>query len=393
MNKKINSTTYMMAAGHFLCDMNQGALPAILPFLMTKYHFTYTGIAGLILAANLISSIIQPLIGHYADKKSKKWMLPIGLLLSSGGIAAIGILSSYWVIFSVAMISGIGTAIFHPEAAKTVNKASSKYKASNMSFFSLGGTLGFALGPIVSTTSILLWGLKGIMILIIPTTLFVMVMLKAKNNIRPPEKIEKNIANKVEFDQGKAQWKSFSLLSILLCIRSVVFYGLNTFLPLFWINILLQSKSDGTSMLSIFLLFGAIGTLIGGRLADRFGYVTTTKISFVSLFPLLCLLAIAKNTLFATIILLFVGIFIFLPYSSMVVLGQKYLPNRLGLASGITLGLAVSVGGIAAPLLGKIADTYGIQTVMIVISCISLVSTIFSFILSNEKEKIEHIQA
>jgi FSR family fosmidomycin resistance protein-like MFS transporter len=146
-------------------------------------------------------------------------------------------------------------------------------------------------------------------------------------------------------------------------------------------------------MLSIFLLFGAIGTLIGGRLADRFGYVTTTKISFVSLFPLLCLLAIAKNTLFATIILLFVGIFIFLPYSSMVVLGQKYLPNRLGLASGITLGLAVSVGGIAAPLLGKIADTYGIQTVMIVISCISLVSTIFSFILSNEKEKIEHIQA
>jgi FSR family fosmidomycin resistance protein-like MFS transporter len=236
MNKKINSTTYMMAVGHFLCDMNQGALPAILPFLMTKYHFTYTGIAGLILAANLISSIIQPLIGHYADKKSKKWMLPIGLLLSSGGIAAIGILSSYWVIFSVAMISGIGTAIFHPEAAKTVNKASSKYKASNMSFFSLGGTLGFTLGPIVSTTSILLWGLKGIMILIIPTTLFVMVMLKAKNNIRPPEKIEKNIANKVEFDQGKAQWKSFSLLSILLCIRSVVFYGLNTFLPIFCCN-------------------------------------------------------------------------------------------------------------------------------------------------------------
>jgi FSR family fosmidomycin resistance protein-like MFS transporter len=377
-----------MAVGHLICDMNQGALPALLPFLITKYNYSYTEIAGLILAANLVSSIIQPLIGHYSDRTSQRWMLPAGILLGSGGLVVIGILSSYWAIFFAVMISGIGIAIFHPEAAKTVNRVSVTNKASNMSIFSFGGTLGFALGPVVITASILIWGIKGIFILIVPAVIMSIVFLKLRNQ----KKYQENVSEHVTDIVNKDQWKPFSLLSIILCIRSIVFYGLNTFLPIYWVSILLQSKSYGSSMLSVFFLFGGIGTLFGGRLADRFGYITIIKISFAALVPTLLLLSIVKNPIIATTMLICAGVLIFLPYSSMVVLGQKYLPNRLGLASGVTLGLAVSVGGIAAPVLGKIADIYGVQNVMIVIFCISIVSTLFSFTLSNEKEKVQSMQ-
>ncbi|MCH5583683.1 MFS transporter [Shimazuella sp. AN120528] len=390
MNKKINSTTYTMAFGHLFCDMNQGALPAILPFLIAKYHFSYTAIAGLILAANLISSIIQPLIGHYSDRRSANWMLPLGVLLGSGGLAAIGILSNYWSIFLAVMISGIGIAVFHPEAAKTVNKVSGRNKASNMSVFSFGGTLGFALGPVISTTSILMWGLQGVFILLVPAVIMTMFLFKPINKMKSEDTSFESFSKTI---QRKDQWRSFSLLSIILCIRSIVFYGLNTFIPIYWVSVLLQSKSTGSSMLSIFFLCGAIGTLVGGRLADQFGYIPIIKTSFVILFPALFLLGTVNNTVMATIMLICVGMIIFLPYSPMVVLGQKYLPNRPGLASGFTLGLAVSVGGIAAPVLGKIADIYGVHQVMIVIACISIVSTIFSHTLSNETDKVKRIQA
>ncbi|MCM3763244.1 MFS transporter [Alkalihalobacillus oceani] len=386
MYRKVNSKTYTMAAGHLFCDMNQGALPAILPFLILSYGFSYTAAAGLILAANIISSIFQPLIGLYSDKASKGWMVPLGLLLSGGGLAVIGFLSNYWLIFISVMISGLGIAIFHPEAAKVVHLTSGEHKATSMSVFSLGGTLGFALGPIVVTGSVLLWGLQGLLALIIPAIIMGLITMRpvnkpVTNNDGMPKK-ECTRPGEIKIDQ----WKPFSLLSIVLCVRSIVFYGLNTFIPLLWVSVFLQSGSSGNVLLSLFLLFGAMGTIMGGRIADTYGLVKLIRISFVLLVPILLLLSATDSPLLAGGFILLAGIFIFMPYSSMVVLGQKYLPNRLGLASGITLGVAVSAGGIFAPVLGRIADSYGIQTVLFVLFCISIISILFSYTLSVDKK-------
>ncbi|MET3504285.1 MFS transporter [Halalkalibacter oceani] len=386
MYRHVNSKTYTMAAGHLFCDMNQGALPAILPFLILNYGFSYTAAAGLILAANIISSIFQPLIGLYSDKASKGWMVPLGLLLSGGGLAAIGFLSNYWLIFISVMMSGLGIAIFHPEAAKTVHMTSGEQKATSMSVFSLGGTMGFALGPIVVTVSVLLWGLQGLLTLIIPAIIMGLITMRPLNKPVTKndgmEKKERTRPDEIKIDQ----WKPFSLLSIVLCVRSIVFYGLNTFIPLLWVSVFLQSGSSGNVLLSLFLLFGALGTIMGGRIADTYGLVKLIRISFALLVPILFLLSATDSPLLAGGFILLAGIFIFMPYSSMVVLGQKYLPNRLGLASGITLGVAVSAGGIFAPVLGRIADSYGIQTVLLVLSCISIISMLFSYTLSVDKK-------
>lgn len=185
----------------------------------------------------------------------------------------------------------------------------------------------------------------------------------------------------------KDSWGAFAKLSIVMFGRSVIYYGLNTFLVLFWIQILGQSETIGNATLSVYYGFGALCTLLGGKLADKYGYRLVIKIGFVILFPTIVLLAMSSNVYLATMLLLPMGVAIQMVYSPMVVLGQQYLPNHVGLASGVTLGLAVSIGGIFAPCLGIIADRFGLITTMYVIAAIAVIPMVVAFILPSEKKE------
>ena len=370
-----------MAAGHLFCDMNSGILPALLPFLIFAYDFTYTAAAALIFAANIVSSVSQPFIGIYSDIISKKWMVPLGLILGSSGLAVIGFLDNYWAIFAAIMVSGLGTALFHPEAAKTVTLNAGKNKASDMSIFSLGGTLGFALGPIVATVTLMLWDLQGLIILIIPSLIMSLIIWKVTSEPAGQKTPVSSAATGQVLPQD--QWKPFSLLSVVLITRSIVFISLNTFIPLFWITIILQSNESGNTLLSIFLISTSAGTLFGGRIADSLGYLNVIRYSFIGVVPVLFILSVTESFALSALMIIAAGFLIFMPYSSLVVLGQQYLPNRVGLASGVTLGLSVSAGGVFAPVLGKIADMYGVSAVMTVIFSVAVIALIFTLMLSR----------
>ena len=376
-----------MAAGHLFCDMNSGILPALLPFLIFAYDFTYTAAAALIFAANIVSSVSQPFIGIYSDIISKKWMVPLGLILGSSGLAVIGFLDNYWAIFAAIMVSGLGTALFHPEAAKTVTLNAGKNKASDMSIFSLGGTLGFALGPIVATVTLMLWDLQGLIILIIPSLIMSLIIWKVTSEPTGQKAPVSSAATAHVLPQD--QWKPFSLLSVVLITRSIVFISLNTFIPLFWITIILQSNESGNTLLSIFLISTSAGTLFGGRIADSLGYLKVIRYSFIAVVPVLFILSVTESFALSALMIIAAGFLIFMPYSSLVVLGQQYLPNRVGLASGVTLGLSVSAGGVFAPVLGKIADIYGVSTVMTIIFVIAVIALIFTLILSRMHKQLK----
>lgn len=376
-----------MAAGHLFCDMNSGILPALLPFLIFAYDFTYTAAAALIFAANIVSSFSQPFIGIYSDIISKKWMVPLGLILGSSGLAVIGFLDNYWAIFAAIMVSGLGTALFHPEAAKTVTLNAGKNKASDMSIFSLGGTLGFALGPIVATVTLMLWDLQGLIILIIPSLIMSLIIWKVTSEPAGQKATVSTAATAQELP--KDQWKPFSLLSVVLIMRSIVFISLNTFIPLFWITIILQSNESGNILLSIFLISTSAGTLFGGRIADSLGYLKVIRYSFIAVVPVLFILSVTESFALSALMIIAAGFLIFMPYSSLVVLGQQYLPNRVGLASGVTLGLSVSAGGVFAPVLGKIADIYGVSTVMTIIFVIAVIALIFTLMLSRMHKQLK----
>ncbi len=350
----------MLSVGHMATDINQGALPALLPFFIAAYDLSYAAAAGIVFAANMTSSIVQPLFGHAADRFSKPWLLSAGLMLAGLGLALTGIFQGYqWIMF-LAIISGIGIAAYHPEAARLVNFAAGTRQGTAMSIFGVGGTLGFAIGPLIVTAALLQWGLKGTLVLIIPVSIMALVMTSQFSTFASLASHENRDQRLSGTEKTKDNWNAFSRLTITIIGRSIIFYGLNTFIPIYWIHALNQSKSAGAMALTIFASAGIIGNLLGGSLADRIGQKKVILLGYVGLTIFLPILILVNNVQAATLLLIPIGLVLYGTYSPSIVLGQKYLPNRVGFSSGITLGVAVAIGGGAAPIIGRIADLYGI---------------------------------
>lgn len=375
----------ILGIGHLATDISQGALPALLPFLIVEYQLSYSAAAGIVFAANVFSSLIQPAFGHFADRLSKTWLIPAGMLVSGAGTALIGVAPNYWFIFTVVAISGIGMAAFHPEAARLVNLVAGKNKSSAMSIFSTGGQLGFAAGPLLTTTLVLAFGLKGTLFLIVPVIVTAIFLVPMTSQVGRQER-KTNEAG-VLYPKGDQpdEWRAFSILMVAIIIRSVIFYGLNTFLPLYWLNVLHQSNAAAGTILTIYFTGGVFGTLLGGRLGDRIGYRRIVLISLLAVTFMVPAFLWMENARWATLLIVPIGISLFLSSSSVVVMGQKYLPNHVGLASGVTLGLAITAGGTAAPLLGKIADIYGIHSAMWSLTCLPLICVFLILALPRSK--------
>jgi MFS transporter, FSR family, fosmidomycin resistance protein len=362
---------FLLSAGHSCIDLCQGAIPALLPTLLIQRHLSYTAAAGLIFAANMVSSVIQPLFGHFADRLRAPWLMPAGLLIAGSGLALASLFSSYWLMALCIGISGVGIAAFHPEAARLVNELTSGQKAISMSIFALGGNIGFALGPVVITILLFFFGLRGTTALMLPLGAMALLLVFAFQ----PEPAMKT-AEKRRLKNGSDHWWAFTRLTGAIICRSAIFYGLNTFLALYWMKTLHQSQTAGAAALSMSLFAGLAGTLLGGRLADRYGRRRVVLLALGMLFPLLLLFVFVSpvNLFLAWVLLIPLGICLFAPFSVMVVMGQSYLPNHVGTASGVTLGLAVTIGGITAPLLGKVADLYGLAPALVGLACVSVLA-------------------
>ncbi|MDR3348879.1 MAG: MFS transporter [Acidaminococcales bacterium] len=381
---KLNRYNYLVMAAHTACDINQGALPAILPFLILHNNLSYTSAAGLMFAANFISAAVQPLFGYLGDRASYPWLMSLGIVMAGSGLAAIGFLENYWLIFFAAMLSGVGIAIFHPEGGRMTNLISGGKSAQAMSFFIAGGNLGFALGPLLVSFAFLSFGGQGSAVLFVPAALMSGLLILCQKNLRvfnkkPPK--EKQAASPAQADD----WLSFFRVSLLLICRSIMTYGLMTFIPLYWINILKQSAASGNAKLTVFSLSNAAATILGGYFADKYGYGKVVKGSFFTLLPVLLLLLNTGDALLATLLILPLAFSLNLSFGSLVTLGQGFLPGRLGMASGIMLGANVSIGGLSMPGLGWIGDHYGLTAAMYAIAAVSASAILFTFVLPKPR--------
>lgn len=378
-----NKNIYLLSLGHLCADLNQGALSALLPFIVSAYFFSYAKASSLVLFANLIGSMVQPVIGHISDKKDYPWIMPLGLLLAGAGMALTGFSASFSLLAIGVLISGLGIAMFHPQAAKTVNTlASQNQKGSSLSLFSFGGNIGFSLGPLYTTIIISTFGLKGSIWFFAPQLLFSISYKQFKTQPKLDTVLQKT--------KYKDNWKQFAKLCILIFSRSIVLYGVNTFLALYFINHFGLSKSNASILLSLFFAFSALSTLFGGHLADKHGQPKIITFSFLLLSVSFLLFSITSHLVFAKLILIPLAIGLSLSYSPMVSLGQAYLPNHVGLASGVTLGLAVSIGGLFAPILGLVGDHFGLSTTIKIIALITLIPALFSFFLEKKSNFSKH---
>jgi FSR family fosmidomycin resistance protein-like MFS transporter len=231
-----------------------------------------------------------------------------------------------------------------------------------MSLFSVGGNAGFAAGPILVTPLVLLLGLPGTLgLALIP---FAAAALLAHEQarltrFRPTPTMELRAAETRLPDA----WAPFARLSLAVVARSIVYFGLMTFVPLHFVSDLHTSKATANAALAVMLVAGAVGTLVGGRLADRIGRRPVFRGSMAALIPLLAILPLAGPGL-AIVLLAAIGALTIATFSITVVIGQELLPGRIGVASGVTLGLGIGIGGLSAALLGVLADQVGVHIVL-----------------------------
>jgi FSR family fosmidomycin resistance protein-like MFS transporter len=383
----------VLAAGHLCIDLCQGAVPALLPFLITQRHLSYAAAASLVLATSLASSVIQPVFGSLADRFAAPWFMPAGLLIAGVGLSGAGLATNFWLLVLSMIVSGIGVALFHPEAARWMNLVAGQKRATAMSIFSVGGNLGFAIGPLLTTTLLLAFGLPGAALLLVPLIVISLVLILTfprflSYHRRAVKRDQQAVSSE------KNDWRAFLLLTVAIICRSIVFYGVNTFLPLYWIAVLHQSKSAGSLALTILLGVGAVGTLLSGRLADRYGRRIVILVGFVALAPLILAFVTlgTLNVLLSLALLVPIGLALFAPASVMVVMGQEYLPASIGTASGVTLGLAVSVGGITTPFFGHIADLYGVHASLVGLIFVPLVAVGVTLALPRDRTRILRLE-
>jgi FSR family fosmidomycin resistance protein-like MFS transporter len=374
-----NKYLFAASAGHTFTDMNPGALPAMLPFIIAAGGLNYAQAAGLTFAVSFASSLSQPFFGILADKLTKAWLMPFGILFAGLGLSLIGFFpANYWLMFSAAMICGIGVAAFHPEGARMANGLAGKNKGGSMGIFSLGGTIGIAIGPLIATPAMLYLGLKGSAVFMIPAITMCVLLFHSYPKMRSIVETNKREERKSKGEQ-KNDWPKFLWLSIAITARSIIGHSLTTFLPLYWLNVLHQSKATSGMIISYMTAVGAIATVTGGHLADRFGMNTIIKAGWILLLPSFFFLTSVNNPIFTVLILLPITFGNYLVNTPTIVLGQQYLPKNIGFASGITMGLGVSIGGVFAPLLGHYADINGLVSALRLISFLPLLGIIVAF--------------
>ena len=386
--KKLDPAVYLFSLGHLSVDWCQGAIPALLPYFIRNYDLSYQAAGTLIFANVLVASVLQPLFGYYSDRISRPWFIPLGTLFCGISVALMGFCTSFSAIFAAAMLSGVGSAVFHPEAALMVNRIVVKAKGQALGTFSVGGNAGFAIGPIAAGICAYNLGIHFLLIFgIVNAVLAVALWTRMPYVLRQVSLLNRQETEKRDVRIRKNDWKSFGILSFPIFARSVGFTLSNTFIPIYWMTVLHASATQGTTALSILFTIGACVTFGGGLLADRFGYVKIIRAAFLCMVPTYLLLTHTTDIWAATALLLPAAVSIFMPYSPIVVLGQAYLAKNAGFASGVTLGLTTTLGGIFAPLVGAAADRWGLVTALQIFWIAGLVGLIASFFLPEpEKE-------
>lgn len=379
----------VLSAGHLFTDVSQGAVPAMLPFLKSEDHLSYAALSALVLAATISSSVIQPLFGHLSDRRSFPWLMPLGPALAGLGIALAGWAPSYPLTFAAIVLSGVGVAAFHPEGSRFANYVSGARRASGMSLFSVGGNIGFALGALMATPLMLAFGLHGTVFLLIPTWLMAAVLLFELPRLRAfrPDVVGGHVQRAAQPEA----WGPFALLAGVIALRSFVYFGLVTFIPLYYVRILHVGKAFGGAALTAMLLGGAAGTLIGGPLADRFGRRTVLIGSMGALPPLIVGFLLSGPGIalgFATC----AGAVTIATFAVTIVMGQEYLPGRLGVSSGVTIGLSIGLGGIGAALLGLIADSHGLRSVFATIAVLPVPALLLALALPRSAPQPENLE-
>ena len=372
-----------LALGHMVIDINQGSFPVILPFLKDALNLSYAATGLIVLAANITSSLIQPLFGYLADKTARRWLLPVSVLLSAVGLGFLGLAPSYGAVLALVVVTGFGVAAYHPEGYRTATAVAGDRKATGVSVFSTGGNIGIALGPPLLSVLLTTYGLPGSLGMLIPGLLVAALLTAVLPRLSAP-------APTVARDRASAAGAqtmvgAMSLLILVVAIRSWTQLGFTTFMPFYWRDVLHGDPRLVGTLLAVFLGAGAIGTLAAGPVADRVGVRRYVVSVFLLATPLAVGFLFVSSAALVFVLLALLGFVLVSTFTVSVVLGQAYLPRNPGMASGLIVGFAIGAGGVGASALGWVADHWGLMVALGISAVMPLAGFLVALFLPDPK--------
>jgi FSR family fosmidomycin resistance protein-like MFS transporter len=371
----------VLSFGHLSVDLAQGMVPALLPFLVAERGYSYGAAGALLLFSSVGSSFLQPLLGAFADRISASWMMWAGTLLAAAGAALCGQFDDYLATGAALVVSSIGVAMYHPEAVRFASyvAVAAERQGTGMSMFAVGGLSGWALGPILTTPVVALWGLHATpLVALVPlaATALLVANMHYLERFRPTAESE-GVARE---SMTPSDWRGFTIAASAGTLRTGSLFALQAFVPLYVWRTLESSEGVGNIAISAMLAAGALGTLIGGRLSDLHGFRRVVIWSLVVSAPLGLLVPVVP--LFALFpVLALLGLIAEMNFYPIVVLAQKSLPRHVGFASGVTLGLSIGIGSLASPLLGLLADATTLRTALVGAGLLTVLAALLSFAL------------
>lgn len=381
---------------HMLNDSMQAVVPALFPILEESLNLSYAQVGWFLFALNMTSSVMQPVVGSYTDRRSSPYMLPAGMGLSLIGMVGIAFAPNFWYVLGAVVFIGLGSAIFHPEGSRIVYLAAGRRRGFAQSVYQVGGNAGSSLAPLMTIYIFAPIGQIGAIWGTIFAALAIIVLLLLapwyKRQLAAWEEMRRQ--RRAEAGASSALWEEAShprvkfamtLLVLFVFARSWYHASISGFYQFFLKEHYGLTTEQAQIPLFLFLAAGVFGTFFGGIMADRFGLKNTLAFSILGAMPLAFLLPHLPLTWVYPVITL-LGFVILSGFSVTVVYAQFLMPAKVGMASGLTTGLAFGMGAIGAVALGKAADAFGLADVMLFCSGLPLFGLLVLLLPSEKKE-------
>ncbi|MEK4630276.1 MFS transporter [Solibacillus sp. FSL R7-0682] len=384
----------MVAIGvcHLINDTMQAVIPAMFPLLERDLGLTFTQLGMISFVLNIFASLLQPAVGFMTDKKPFPYALPLGMTSSFIGLTLLIVVDQYWMILLSVVFLGIGSAIFHPEGSRVSFMAAGNKRGLAQSIYQVGGNSGQALAPLLSAFLILPFGMNGVALVLVLTSIGIFLLTKIaawyKRQLEEEKlsNVKKVLVSSLPPLTKRQVGKALVLLLVIIFARSFYVTNMTSFYVFYLIEVYKIKIEFGQLLIFIFMGLGVVGTFFGGPLSDRIGRKNAILISVIGPIPLCLALPFLPLPL-VMIFLSIIGMLIMISFTVTVVYAQELVPTKIGTMAGLTVGVAFGMGAIGSVVIGMFMDQFGIEPTMIVVSCLTILLLV-AFFLPKDKVAI-----
>jgi len=386
-NGTVFSVIVAISFCHLLNDMMQSLLPAIYPALKTDLHLSFGQIGLVTLAYQITASILQPLVGLYADKRPTPLALPGGTLFSLAGLAVLSVAHSYGLVLLGASLLGVGSSVFHPESSRVARMAAGGRHGLAQSLFQVGGNAGQALGPLAAALVVVRWGQSSLAFFALLALLSGAVLWNVATWYRHHGLERLNAgrsAAALALPKGHAG-RGIAILLALIFSKYVYLASLTSYFTFYLIHRFGVSVQGAQIHLFVFLAAVAVGTVLGGPLGDRFGRKYVIWFSILGALPFTLLLP-HVGLFWTGPLTVVIGLILASAFPAIVVFAQELVPGKVGMISGLFFGFSFGMGGLGAAVLGWLADATSIETVYQICAFLPAIGLLTAFLPNVERE-------